>query len=55
MSRRPEAVQVWAATSEQPPMAAGIELYDVTVTITVPAESIAEAVAAVVAAVGDLA
>lgn len=46
---------MWAVSSDQPAMAAGIGLYDVTVTITVPAESIAEAVAAMVAAVGELA
>ncbi len=55
MTRRSEALQVWAQTSELSPLAAGVGLYDVTVTITVPAESIAEAVGAVVAAVADLA
>ena len=55
MSRRVEQLQVWAVSSDQPTLAAGINLYDVTVTITVPAESIAEAVSAVVAAVADLA
>jgi hypothetical protein len=54
MSRRVEEMSVWAVTSDKTSSGA-IGLYDVTVTITIPAESIGEAVAALVDAVGELA
>lgn len=54
MTRRVEELAVWAVTSDRE-SPAGVSLYDVTATVTIPAESVAEAVAAMVDAVGELA
>lgn len=53
MTRRVEELNIRAVTSahESP----GIGLYDVTINLTIPAESVAEAVSAVVEAIGELA